>query len=265
MKKPFDSRAYELDLLRGIAVLFMILDHFMFDLCGLLPALFTDYPRKLLVFAYNYWYWDVRTAVRIVIVFVFLALTGICCSFSRDNLKRGFKLLLVALGLTAVTFIAGEIIGESETMIVFGVLHAIAVSLLLVGLMEKLHTNKWVYLALGSALCIFAIAIELTHDVHLVSYSADKFHILFGKAVLGTIQIGSDCFALPQTCGQIFLGVFLGKQFYKERKSAFGLKYHREPVAFLGRHSLIVYFAHQVILPVLAAIVLVCLGYTLAL
>ncbi|MBQ3154879.1 MAG: DUF1624 domain-containing protein, partial [Clostridia bacterium] len=50
MKKPFDSRAYELDLLRGIAALFMILDHFMFDLCGLLPALFTDYPRKLLVF-----------------------------------------------------------------------------------------------------------------------------------------------------------------------------------------------------------------------
>ncbi len=265
MKKTFAARAYELDLLRGIAVLLMVLDHFMFDLWGLLPALFTDYPRKLMMFAYDYWYWDVRNAVRVVIVFVFLALTGVCCSFSRNNLKRGGKLLLVALGLTAATFAVGKVIGDAETMIVFGVLHAIAVSLLLVGCLEKLHTNKWVYLALGTTLCLLAIAIDLTHDVHLVSYSADKFHVLFGKAVLGTIQIGSDCFALPKTCGQIFLGVFIGKQFYRERKSAFGWKYHREPVAFLGRHSLIVYFAHQILLPVLAAIVLICMGYTLAL
>ena len=265
MKKSLSSRAYELDLLRGIAVLFMIFDHFMFDLCGLLPALFSDYPRKLMRLAYDYWYWDVRTVVRVVIVFAFLALTGICCSFSRDNLKRGFKLLLVALGLTAVTFVAGKVVGDSEMMIVFGVLHAIAVSLLLVGLLEKLHTNKWVYLALGTLLCILAIAIELTHDVYLVSYSSDNFFVLLGKAILGTVQIGFDCFALPLTCGQIFVGVFLGKQFYKNRTSAFGLNYRREPIAFLGRHSLLVYFAHQVILPVLAAIVLICMGYTLAL
>ncbi len=265
MKKSFENRAYELDLFRGVAVILMVLDHFMFDLWGLLPSLFADYPRKLMMFAYDYWYWDVRNIVRIAVVFVFLALTGICCSFSGSNLKRGFRLLLVALGLTAVTFAAGKIIGESETMIVFGVLHAIAVSLLLVGVLEKLRTNKWIYLALGLLLCGIAIAIELTHDVYLVSYSSDNFLVLLGKAVLGTIQIGSDCFALPKTCGQIFVGVFLGKQFYKERKSAFGLKYHREPISFLGRHSLIVYFAHQVILPVLTAIVLICMGYTLAL
>ena len=265
MKKAMENRAYELDLLRGIAVILMVLDHFMFDLWGLLPSLFADYPRKWMMLAYDYWEWDVRDVVRLVIVFVFFALTGICCSFSRSNATRGFKLLLVALGLTAATYVAGKVIGESETMIVFGVLHAIAVSLLLIGLLEKLHTNKWIYLALGTVLCAIAIYIDLTHDVHLVSYSSDKFHVLFGKAVLGTVQIGSDCFALPKTCGQIMLGVFLGKQFYKERKSAFGLHYHREPIAFLGRHSLIVYFAHQVLLPVLAAIVLVCMGYSLAL
>lgn len=265
MKKSFLNRAYELDLLRGISVLLMILDHFMFDLWGLLPSLFADYPRKLMRFAYNYWYWDVRTVVRVAVVFAFLALTGICCTFSRNNLKRGFKLLLVALGLTAATYLAGVVMGESETMIVFGVLHAIAVSLLLIGCLEKLHTNKWIYLALGTVLCAIAVYIEATHDVHLVSYSSDRFYVLFGKAVLGTVQIGSDCFALPYTCGQILIGVFLGKQFYAERKSAFGLQYHREPVAFLGRHSLIVYFAHQVLLPVLASVVLICMGYTLAL
>lgn len=265
MKKTFANRAIELDLLRGGAVILMILDHFMFDLWGLLPMFFADYPRRLMMFAYNYWYWDVRTAVRVAVVFVFLALTGICCSFSRSNLARGLKLLAVALGLTAVTFAAGVISGDPDMTIVFGVLHAIAVSLLLVGLFEKLHANKWVYLAVGAVLCAFGIAVELTHDVHLVSYGTDSFWILFGKAVLGTLQIGSDCFALPATCGQIFVGVFLGKQFYKERKSVLGWKYRRDPLAFLGRHSLSVYFAHQIILPVLSALVLVCMGYTLAL
>ena len=39
------TRIYELDLFRGIAVLLMIFDHFMYDLGWLFPVLFSDYPR----------------------------------------------------------------------------------------------------------------------------------------------------------------------------------------------------------------------------
>ena len=81
------TRIYELDLFRGIAVLLMIFDHFMYDLGWLFPVLFSDYPRpgfsaSLRNAALFYWGWDVRLAVRCAVVFVFLALTGVCCSFS---------------------------------------------------------------------------------------------------------------------------------------------------------------------------------------
>ena len=39
MKERLKSRAMELDLLRGFAVLLMMLDHLMYDFWGLLPGL----------------------------------------------------------------------------------------------------------------------------------------------------------------------------------------------------------------------------------
>ena len=84
------SRITELDLLRGIAVLLMIFDHVMFDTWGLFPTAFRGFPpaegtwREIYSFSRFYWNWDVRINVRIVVVFVFLALTGICCSFSKS-------------------------------------------------------------------------------------------------------------------------------------------------------------------------------------
>ena len=58
------NRILEIDLLRGIAVLFMILDHIMYDLWGLLPDMFLDYPIKLYNFAAIYWAWDFRIYFR---------------------------------------------------------------------------------------------------------------------------------------------------------------------------------------------------------
>ena len=130
------SRITELDLLRGIAVLLMIFDHVMFDTWGLFPTAFRGFPpeegtwREIYSFSRFYWNWDVRINVRIVVVFVFLALTGICCSFSKSNLKRGLRLGGVALLMTGATYAAGTAIGDIDITILFGVLHCIALSLL---------------------------------------------------------------------------------------------------------------------------------------
>ncbi|MCQ2770623.1 MAG: DUF1624 domain-containing protein, partial [Clostridia bacterium] len=111
------KRAPELDILRGIAVLFMIFDHFMYDCYDMMGYFFYDYgktefTRELVRFARNYWNWDVRVVFRQFILFVFLGLTGICCSFSKSNLKRGFKLMAVAIGLTVATYGIGVITGD---------------------------------------------------------------------------------------------------------------------------------------------------------
>lgn len=264
MNEKLKKRAMELDLIRGFAVLLMMFDHLMYDFWGLLPSFIKGFPLDLRLLAIEYWYWDVRVYVRIGVVFLFFALTGICSSFSRSNLGRGVKLFAVAMGLTAVTWAAGYFTGNINMTIAFGVLHAIAISLILVGLLEKLHTNKWVYLGVGVALVALGIWIE-QYNEGFVSYKGADLLPLIGKAVVGLADCGSDCFALPATAGQIFIGVFLGKQFYSERRSLLFKAYHNNPLTFIGRHSLIVYFAHQVLFPLIAAAVFLCLGYELAL
>lgn len=259
------SRAKELDLLRGGAVLLMIADHFFFNLWGLLPELFVDYPRKLIVFAVNYWNWGVRAAVRPMVLFVFFALTGICSSFSRSNLARGGKLFAVAMVLTGCTFVAGQLTGDVDLTITCGVLHCISIALLLVGLTEKLHLHKWGYLGIGVLLWGTGIAVNLIAQPELISYYSEPLLPLLGKSFLGLTMCGSDSFAFPEVCGQIFIGVFLGKQFYRERKSLLKSPYRNHPLTFFGRHSLWVYFAHQLLLPLLTAGVLMVMGYTLAL
>lgn len=264
-EKKWASRAKELDLLRGTAVLLMIVDHFFFNLWGLLPALFSDYPRTLQNLGVNYWNWEVRAIVRPAVLFVFFALTGVCSSFSRSNLARGGKLFAVAMVLTGGTFAAGYLMDDLDLTITFGVLHCLSLCLLLVGVTEKLHLHKWAYLAIGVLLWGAGIAINLIAQPKLISYYREPFFPLLGKSILGLSMCGSDCFAFPEVCGQVFIGVFLGKQFYRRRESLLKSPYRNHPLTFFGRHSLWVYIIHQLLLPLLAAGVLMAMGYTFAL
>ncbi len=265
MKEKLKNRAMELDLIRGFAVILMMFDHLMYDFWGLLPGFIKDYPLDLRLLGLDYWYWDVRRVVRIGVIFLFFALTGICSSFSRSNLARGSKLFAVAMVLTAATWGASIFAGKPNMTIAFGVLHAIAVSLILVGILEKLRTNKWVYLALGISLVGLGIWISGYSEGYVSYNNGENVFALVGKTILGLAECGSDSFDLPTTAGQIFLGVFLGKQFYKEKRSLIFRSYHNNPLTFIGRNSLPVYFAHQVLFPAIAVVVFLCLGYELAL
>lgn len=263
-------RIIEIDILRGIAVLLMIIDHFMYDLWGLLPVIFEGFPAsgtffaKLVDFADFYWEWPVRIVIRYVILFVFLGLTGICCSFSKSNLKRGLKLMIVALALTFVTFLIGKIIDDPDLMITFGVLHCIALTLILIGILEKWLHNKWIYLGIG--VVMVAVGIYLEPRAEFISYDQENLLLLIGKQIAGTAICGSDCFPLLLNGGQIFIGVFLGKWLYATKQSLFkNARYSNNVITFIGRNSLFVYFAHQIILPLLAGIILLLCGYHLAL
>lgn len=270
------KRAYEIDLLRGIAVIMMMFDHLMNDIGDLMPFLFSDFPRSgtfwfnLVSLADNYWHWDVRMAFHYVFCFVFLGLTGVCCSFSRNNLFRGLKLSLVAIVLTVLTYFAGKITGDRNFTITFGVLHCIALTLIAVGLLEKFCDNKWVYLIIGAIMVAVGTYFELTGSS--VSYASASLPTwqrfvenlkIVACEIIGIKLAGEDCFPWLFNGGQVFIGVFLGKRFYKEKKSLFGWEYKNNAVSFCGRYSLFVYLAHQVIIPVILALILIICGYRL--
>ena len=149
--KQNKNRIIEIDILRGVAILFMMLDHFIYDIFGFMPFIFTDFPKKdglsntIFNFAIDYWKMDLRYFVRYIIVFLFMALVGICASFSKNNIKRGLKLLGVSLVLSILTYIVSVIIEDPSTFISFGTLHCIAISLLFCGFLLKYFKNRWVY------------------------------------------------------------------------------------------------------------------------
>ncbi len=266
MKGPnTKKRIAELDVLRGICVTLMIFDHFMFDLWGLLPTVFSTYPpaggawRAVYNISRMYWNSEIRSFVRPIVVCAFLVLVGICTSFSKSNMKRGIKLAGAAIGVSALTFILGELLSDPDMVVLFGILHCISLSLILIGLLERIKCGKWAYLAIGSGMVL--LGIYLSHGHGYMSLRSSGYLRVLICTVLGTADSGADSFSLLLYGGVVFIGVFLGRMLYPQKRSLFRCTYPGGMLTLFGRHSLVIYILHQLLIPVLLAAVLYFAGF----
>lgn len=268
-KEKLKARVTEIDLIRGICVILMVIDHTFYDLFGVLPEIFYDYPptegfwRNAYNFSVDYWVCDARVVARFVVIAFFLVLTGICCSFSRSNLKRGLKLFGVAMLVTLVTFVAGKIMGDGELLITFGILHCISLAILLCSLIDVFTQNRYVYAVIGGLMIIVGIFLS---DFNEYYYSdVPNVFVAVLRQIVGRGMFGSDSYSFLLFGGQVVLGVAAGKFLYPERKPLLFKKgYSDNVVTFIGRHALLVYVAHQLIIPVLLGLVLLICGFKLS-
>ena len=124
-KRAVKDRAWELDFLRGIALLMMLFMHMSWDV---------RYEFRVNVFSYleTGWFWSF---VHPVIVVLFVSVSGICCTLSRNNVKRGLKLLGASLILTLVTFLITRFAGI-ECLIIFNVLAVLTCGVFLYALIS---------------------------------------------------------------------------------------------------------------------------------
>lgn len=265
------QRAIELDVIRAICVILMMLHHLLYDITQLIPSIFdiTGSGEALSNSYYNFAKWcnslflsQKMIDVRYFIVFLFMLITGICCSFSNNNLKRGLELLLVAIVVSYVTWIAGVMMGNLDnTFISFGALHCIALTLVFIGLFEKLGLNKWAYLIIAILLFLIGVYFNFIRKGTWVSFSSYPFPSIYFKQMTGQVLIGGDSFDIPFTGSQILFGVFVGKLLYFDRKSLVYHRYFNNPLTFIGRHALVIYVGHQVVLPVLISLIMLMMGY----
>lgn len=266
VNEKLKNRAIEIDVIRAVAVLLMVFDHAVNDISDIMPYVFSDFPKgdfwtTLVSKCASYWYWDFRVVMHFVVCFLFLAVTGICSSFTRSNLKRGLKLGAVSICLTLVTFIGAKICDNMDFLITFGVLHCISLTLIILGVIEKFIKNKWFYLVIGLIFVGVGIWAEIKSVVY--SYGMENLAIIILRQIVGTAYFGGDNFGFFLNGGQIFVGVFLGKQFYGNKKSLFGFEYKNNFLTFIGRNSLIAYVLHQVIVIALFIIILLICGFHL--
>jgi len=149
-----NQRVWEVDFLRGICILLMILDHFLFNFAFLHVSAVNYYAIDNVFFSFMsrlgqyYWYWSVRVVIRNIVVGLFLFLSGISCAFSKNNVKRLLKIITAASAVSLVTYFLDFFIGRGnrvELFIIFGILHLMAVSLaifILINLATKMFHVK---------------------------------------------------------------------------------------------------------------------------
>ena len=260
------NRIWELDFLRGLSILLMVFDHLMYDLKNL-PSWFSNYYQVesgifpfLQDFASLYWNSWLRANFHFVFVAIFLLVSGISFNFSRSNLKRGMKFLIVAVLISAITMPIEAITGL-EIGIVFGIIHLFAFGTLLTYLLRKIWDNDVFLLVIGLLIITGGVLIDW---LRVPYYQTLTFPKLL-EVIVGLKGYGADYFGLMPYAGVIMVGSAIGKVLYPTKQSllpSLDKKWNR-PFVFAGQKSLIIFVSHQLILIALIYLFGFILGYQL--
>ncbi|MCL2796488.1 MAG: DUF1624 domain-containing protein [Firmicutes bacterium] len=175
---PKKKRAWEIDFLRGLCIFLVVMDHSFLDFWSIVPeALNWDshghwFFESMEDITYGYWFSSIRMdLVRPLVVFTFLFLSGISGAFSRSNRDRFFKLAAAASVVTLVTYFVSMFMGATDgrsLIIAFGILHIMALNVLVYMLVKKIFPHHAFYLVLGAALLFCGLAIPGGSQMELV-------------------------------------------------------------------------------------------------
>ena len=226
------KRIWELDALRGLALLGMMGIHFVYDLVDLFGVWNWQQPAWYLFFKNNYGA-------------VFFLISGISVTLGSHPVKRGAQVFLCGFLCTGVT-LAMYLLGFAGKGIIIymGVLQCLGLCMMLWPLFRRCPDRA-----------LTALGLAMTIAGWYLRTQAFPFWLLtpLGFAPYGFTS--SDYFPLLPNFGYFLLGAVVGKRAYAGRKSLFPRE--TPPLGlfrWLGRHSLMIYLLHQ---PVLAAIVAV--------
>ncbi|MBC7765920.1 MAG: DUF1624 domain-containing protein [Hyphomonadaceae bacterium] len=221
------NRVTEIDFLRGFAILMMVVVHISYDL--------TDYYKMAL---------PISKYMPVFIMLsapVFIILSGISSTFSRNNFKRGFFVFTMGLALTAVTYFF-----EPTFFIWFGILHCLGLCMMLFHFVRQLCT-KWLSVM---AFLTFAVGI-------LFSKMTIQNPYFFWLGLINQHFQSADYYPILPWFGVFLFGVVMGRLFYHTRKNRVFSPNAKNPMCIIGRHSLLIYLIHQ---PIILAILALFLG-----
>ena len=227
MKKRF----WEIDFLRGIAIIMMVIFHFLWD--------FNYFYNSNIILLDGFW-----KIFQIITASLFLFLVGVSLSVSNIRkdasymkyLKRGLKIFSFGLIITFITMFIFP-----NNYVIFGILHLIGISIIISYVFRKL---KYLNLIFG---IIFIICGNL-----LKTYTFN-FNWLFFLGLKSSTVYSIDYFPIFPWFGVVLIGLFFGNLLYSTNKRNFKLKNLAENsiikiLCFLGKKSLIIYLLHQVML-----------------
>ena len=234
--KKKKMRIHLLDELRGFAVLCMIFYHAFFTI------------GTIFKWEWGYTLLDFFMPAEPYFAGLFIFISGMACNLSKSNLERGVKLGIIALLVTLVTYLF-----DPKFIITFGVLHMLAVCMILYGLIEKYLKIIPLWLGLTLNILLFAVLYRtaegsfgipfLTSWQFPQEWYTTDFLFPFGFVKKGFQS--SDYFPLLPWMFLFFAGAFFGRLIPQKKFPKWTAKKHIAPLAFLGRHALLFYVLHQ--------------------
>ncbi len=220
------ARYLYLDVWRGIAIVMMIVFHFVYDLSHF-KYLDIDFNRE--PFWLNF---------RILIITLFLCLVGVSLQMAVTrtlNIRRYVRRIGQLIGAATLVSI-GSYLTFPDSPIYFGVLHFIAMASVLGLLFKKLF---WMNFVLGLGVIGFGIW-----------FQAGLFDSPFWYWVglMNEVSATVDYVPLIPWFGVVLIGMFLARVI--EKYELLSLAKQRgswlvEMLAWGGRHSLLIYLVHQ--------------------
>lgn len=222
-------RIWELDALRGLCVIGMVIVHLIYNAAALFGLIPGELPALF-------------TLIQNTGGTAFLLISGICATLGSRSLRRGTLVLGCGMALTAVTA-AGFALGVcgSGYIIWFGALHCLGLCMIFWQGAKKLSTP---------VLGLFGIILTIL-GWRLRSVLVD-FPWLIWLGLATPRFVSPDYFPIAPNFGYFLLGAVIGRTLYRQKKSLLPkVDANRFPVSFLrycGTHSLAIYLIHQPVL-----------------
>ena len=239
------QRIHILDEWRGVCVTLMVIYHALYTL----GAVFFLEPVS------TWLSWCEPLEPLFAGMFVFLC--GVSCRLSKSNLKRGLLLASIAVAMSAILWLF-----MPTMMIWFGILHCLAVCILLYAATARVLDR--VPVAVGVAVCAVLMLVTWwfpwyqggllgVPPLALAWPERWRTYELLVPFGIGTVY-SADYFPLIPWVFCFFGGAFCGR--LTARLPAWCYTLHCRPLAFIGRHALLIYLIHQPIIYGITAVIL---------
>ena len=233
-------RIWELDALRGVCILCVIVVHFLFDL-SFFGGLDLTLPA---------WYVFLQEYGGAI----FVVLSGVCVTLGSKSVRRGLIVFACGMLITAVTYGMYRLgMSGADVVVKFGVLHLLGVCMLVYPAFKKLPP---------AALALLGLAIAITGYAIRGIIVPQRWLFPLGLTYEGFTS--SDYFPLFPQLGYFLIGAAIGKTAYREKKTLLPGSFQKTPVArffcWCGRQSLFIYLLHQPIVYGLLEFVLLLRG-----
>ncbi len=235
------KRIVLIDNLRGLALIYMVFFHFIYDMAYLVP---TEWGRAALAANQDIVIFDTAS---------FILLAGISSAFSRSNLKRGGRLLAIGIVFTLVT--AFIFPGQA---IYFGILQLLGSCMVLYGAFENRLCKLPTVVMLAVCAVIFALTFNINDGYIGVKgvFEIDLPEQLLKNNLLypyGFVKGGYASVDYEPLLPWFFLyfgGTYIGGFITRHRDSLPKFCYANPlpPLSLIGRHSLLIYVLHQPII-----------------